>query len=518
MQDDILVMEGITKIYPNGFVANEGVTLSVRKGEIHALLGENGAGKTTLMNVLFGLQTPEKGQILLEGKKVEISNPLDAISHGIGMVHQHFKLVPSLSVAENIMLGVEPRKRLGIFDLKEAMRITKEIADKYNMPIDPQEKIMNLSVGNKQKVEILKVLVRGAKILVLDEPTAVLTPQETAVLFKELKMLRDDGRTIIFISHKLDEVMEICDRCTILQNGRLVGTDVIARTTPEKLSCLMVGRDVDLRFEKPAVEENPVKIQVQNLTCSSATGRKLVDDVSFTIRGGEILGIAAVEGNGQNEVAEMIAGLRTPGGGAINYEGCSTEGKTIRQLREMGLAHIPEDRNVYGTAGTCPVKENLISDRYYKPAFSKGFFLKSKEINGYTDQLIKEFLIKCDGREEDVGMLSGGNVQKVVVAREFTSGGKIVVANQPTRGVDIGAAEFIRKRLVDLSRKEKAAVLLISADLTELLTVSDKIMVMYGGKVTAYFPETAKLTDMQVGEYMLGLKKQTPKEVRCAIH
>lgn len=511
MPEEILLMDKITKVYPNGFVANKDVTLSINKGEIHALVGENGAGKSTLMKVLFGIEQPEEGKIYIKGKEVKINNPLEAIANGVGMVHQHFMLVPSLTVAENVVLGMEPKKN-GLFDFEEAVRITEEAVNKYNLKVSARAKVEDLPVGFKQKVEIIKALVRGAEILILDEPTAVLTPQETAELFVELKHLRDQGHTIVFISHKLNEIKELCDRLTVLRLGKSVGKAIVADVTEQEISKMMVGRDVVLKVEKTKAEPKETVLKVRDLRIASDTGRTIVDNVSFSVRKGEILGVAGVEGNGQSQISEAITGLLDFQDGSISVNGENVKGKTIRQIREMGVSHVSEDRMTYGVASTSGVKDNVISDRYYKKEFNKGLLMDKKKIEDLSDRLIKEFLIKCDDRDRAVKMLSGGNMQKVVVAREFSNNPKLVIANQPTRGIDVGATEFIRKRLVEL-RDEGTAVLLISADLNEVLELSDSLIVMNEGHIAAYIPDASSISDMELGEYMLGVKKQTPEEI-----
>lgn len=511
MPEEILLMDKITKVYPNGFVANKDVTLSINKGEIHALVGENGAGKSTLMKVLFGIEQPEEGKIYIKGKEVKINNPLEAIANGVGMVHQHFMLVPSLTVAENVVLGMEPKKN-GLFDFEEAVRITEEAVNKYNLKVSVRAKVEDLPVGFKQKVEIIKALVRGAEILILDEPTAVLTPQETAELFVELKNLRDQGHTIVFISHKLNEIKELCDRLTVLRLGKSVGKAIVADVTEQEISKMMVGRDVVLKVEKTKAEPKETVLKVRDLRIASDTGRTIVDNISFSVRKGEILGVAGVEGNGQSQISEAITGLLGFQSGSITVNGVDVKGKSIRQIREMGVSHVSEDRMTYGVAATSGVKDNVISDRYYKKEFNKGVLMDKKKIEDLSDRLIKEFLIKCDDRDRAVKMLSGGNMQKVVVAREFSNNPKLVIANQPTRGIDVGATEFIRKRLVEL-RDEGTAVLLISADLNEVLELSDSLIVMNEGHIAAYIPDASSISDMELGEYMLGVKKQTPEEI-----
>ena len=511
MPEEILLMDKITKVYPNGFVANKEVTFSVNKGEIHALMGENGAGKSTLMKILFGIEQAEEGHIYIKGQEVKIGNPLEAISYGVGMVHQHFMLVSSLTVAENVVLGMEPKKN-GVFDFEEAVRITQEAVDKYNLKVDPRAKVEDLPVGFKQKVEIIKALVRGAEILILDEPTAVLTPQETKELFVELKNLRDQGHTIVFIGHKLNEIKELCDRMTVLRLGKSVGKANISDVTEQEMSRMMVGRDVILKLEKTPAHPKEAVLKVKDLRIVADSGKTIVNDISFSVRKGEILGVAGVEGNGQSQISEAITGLLGYQNGTITVNDVDIKGKKIRQIRELGVSHVSEDRMTYGVAATSGVKDNVISDRYYKKEFNKGLLLDNKKINDLTDRLIKEFLIKCDDRDAAVKMLSGGNMQKVVVAREFSGNPKLVIANQPTRGIDVGATEFIRKRLVEL-RDEGAAILLISADLNEVLELSDSLIVMNEGKIAAYIPDASTIDDMELGEYMLGVKKQTPEEI-----
>lgn len=510
---EVLRMENITKIYSNGFMANRDVNLVIDEGEIHALVGENGAGKTTLMKILFGMENFQGGRILLDGKDANISSPLDAIAKGIGMVHQHFMQVPSLSVAENVTLGMEPAHGL-VFDKKEAARITQEISDKYQLKVNAKERIADMGVGLRQKVEILKALVRKCRILILDEPTAVLTPQETQELFVQLKAMKQDGIAIIFISHKLEEVMSLCDRVTVLRHGHTVGSDVITALNPAKISRMMVGRDVVLEIQKepPVPKENILK--VEDLYYENAEGVMVVNGVSFGIRSGEIVGIAGVEGNGQNQVAELIAGMIHPLSGTISICGKKSNGKSVRKIREMGLAYISEDRMVYGCAPNLPIRENIMADRVYTKQFRKfGVFLDTKKINQTIDGLIQEFEIACDDRSQPVRMLSGGNIQKVIVAREFTSGAKLILANQPTRGIDVGTTEMIRKTLVRKSRHDGVATLLVSSDLNEILEVSDRLLVMKNGKIVAHFPVAGKVTADELGEYMLGVRRMEPEEM-----
>lgn len=463
----VLQMNHIMKIYGNGVVANEDVSLELRKGEIHAMLGENGAGKSTLMKVLFGLEAPDQGEIILKGQPTTIKSPQDAISKGIGMVHQHFMLVPSLTVAENIILGVAPKKGLFI-DMDKAIKAAEDIAKEYNFDIDVRQKVEEIPVGIKQKVEILKALYRGAEILILDEPTAVLTPQETDELFIQLMKLREKGHTIIFISHKLDEIKKICDRATIMRNGRSMGTYEVKDISTQEMSRLMVGREVSLKFDKKEQHlTDDVFMRVRNLTVHNAQGVLKVDDLSFDLKGGEILGIAGVEGNGQSELIDTLTGLNKKYKGEIKIKGQDIANASIEDIREMKLAHIPEDRMTSGCAGTLSIMENMFSNQYKDKRFSGKFLLKRKAMEQRSDELIKEYMVKCKSRKQNVGMLSGGNIQKVIVAREFSTGPDIIIANQPTRGIDVGAAAFIRKRLLEF-RDAGCAVILISADLTEI--------------------------------------------------
>ena len=513
-EDYILKMEHITKVYPNGFIANKDISFSVRKGEIHALAGENGAGKTTLMKILFGIEEPEEGKIIYKGEEVKIKNPLHAIKTGIGMVHQHFMLVPSLTVAENMVLGIEPRK-LGLINFKEAVKNTREISEKFGLSIDPSARVADLQVGMKQRLEILKALYRGADVLILDEPTAVLTPQETIEIFKELKRLRNMGYTIIFISHKLNEIKELCDRVTIIRDGRLVAILDIAGTDEKEISRLMVGRDIETLQEKEPLPPGKKQLEVLHVNYKNDSGQTLLYDIGFSIRGGEVFGIAGIEGNGQNELCELITGIKKIQGGTICICGDKIEGKTIRMIRSQGLSHIPQDRMAYGVTAGGSVTENLIADRYYKSEYNKGIFQNFNVINKTAERLIGEFDIRCESREDQVKMLSGGNMQKVVLAREFSSNPKLIVANQPTRGIDVGAAELVHRKLLEL-RNNGTAVLLISADLQEIMDMSDRLIVVYNGEIAAYFGEAEPRNDVIIGEYMLGLKKMESSKIKDA--
>lgn len=515
--EDILVMKHITKIYGNGFAANKDVNFTVRKGEIHSLVGENGAGKTTLMKVLFGQETAEEGQIFIAGEESRIKNPLDALDYGIGMVHQHFMLVESLTVAENMVLGREPVKGLK-FDYQDAVNQAREVSKKYDLEVDPNALVRDLSVGYKQRVEILKMLLHGARILLLDEPTAVLTPQETKELFKQLKQLREQGFSIVFISHKLNEVKEICDRITVLRAGESVGTVNVSDVTELEISKMMVGRDVHIKIDKEPAKPGETVLRVSGVSHKNKFGLYALKDISFGVRSGEILGVAGVEGNGQSELANLLSGLLPVTEGEITVNGMSLKGKTVRQIREAGVSIVHEDRMAYGSSATQSIAENMVSDRFYQKDYVSGAILRLKKITGQTREWIREFQVKCDGYQADVRTLSGGNIQKVVAAREFSSAPRLLVASHPTRGIDVGASELIRKKMVALRDQKKTAILLFSADLAELLSGSDSIIVMYEGEIAAYFPDASRLNEEILGEYMLGLKKQDKEETGGVIH
>ncbi len=506
MAKDILRMEGITKIYPNGVMANRDVTFTVQEGEIHALMGENGAGKSTLMKILFGDEERTEGHIFFEGREISPRSSAETIDMGIGMVHQHFMLVDSLKVYENVILGMEPKK--GFMTSKSAaVSMVQETAEKYNLNVDPEAKVADISVGLKQKVEILKVLARGAKLLILDEPTAVLTPQETEELFEQLLLLKKSGHTIIFISHKIREVMQICDTITVLRAGRTVGSMPVANATEEEISRFMVGRDVVLKVDKKKAEFGEVLLDVKGLTCHNQEGRTLLDGVSFQLRRGQILGVAGVEGNGQNELAEAIFGFYKNLSGEIRFQGRNICGYNIRSIRESGISYIPEDRIKMGVASNVSIWENLIAHRMDSDEFRSGALLDYKKIHHFAAGAIEDFNILCKNDEQTAGMLSGGNMQKVVVAREFSDDPDLLIANQPTRGIDVGANEFIWKKIVE-HRDKGNGVMLISADLNEIMELSDSILVMCDGKAAAYFEDSSKIDEFELGKYMLGLKRQ----------
>lgn len=478
-----LQMRGITKRYP-GVIANNQIDLDVRAGEIHALLGENGAGKTTLMNILFGLARPDEGEILLDGQTVQIADPADAIARGIGMVHQHFMLIPVLTVAENILLGAETMANSIFLDRKEARRRILELGKRFGFEIDPDAKVETLSVGWQQRVEILKALYRDARILVLDEPTAVLTPQETVEVFAVLRRLAAEGHSIIFISHKLYEVLEIADRITVIRRGEVVGTRKPSETDEDDLAALMVGREVQLTVDRGTSHPAEPVLSVEDLSVKSDRGQEEVQGVSFNVRAGEILGIAGVAGNGQDELVEAITGLRRSSGGVISIAGEDITGWDVRERREYGLGYVPGDRQKYGLVLGFPISDNLVLTGYYNRPFARGVQRNDGAIEKWAQEKIEEFDIRTPSWSSAAGTLSGGNQQKVIVAREFSRDLKILVLDQPTRGLDVGSIEFIHKQAIQ-KRDAGTAILLVSAELDEILELSDRIAVMYRGKIVA---------------------------------
>ena len=528
LSKDILRMEGITKIYGNGILANENVDFTLREGEIHALMGENGAGKSTLMNILFGMQQPTSGKIFLNGEEVKIRNSSEALSMGIGMVHQHFMLVPSLTVTENLILGHAPTKGV-LIDLAKAKQIVRELSDKYHFNLDPDARVKDLSVGMKQQLEILKALYRGAKILILDEPTAVLTPQETEKLFEQLKLLRDNGHALVFISHKIREVIEICDRVTIMRGGRSMGVydvhgDPAMGTrdiTEDEISRLMVGRDAVLEISKAPAQPREVVLSVEKAFHVDSEGKVRVNDVSFAVRSGEILGIAGVEGNGQTELVAMLTGMLPLDAGDVRVSGDSIKGKDIRYIRENMLAYVPQDRLTYGVSAGQDILHNLIPFLTSDKNYTSHGVLKMRRLRRLADEVSRDFLVKCDSSGQLVSMLSGGNMQKVVVGRELSAKTRkqvpLVVADQPSRGIDIGATKFIHRKLLEM-RDQGTAILLISADLNEILELSDSVIVLYDGKISGYFQDTKELTEKELGQYMLGIKMQTPEQIKGVCH
>ena len=512
VSDIILEMSQITKIYDNGIVANRNVDFSLRAGEIHALVGENGAGKTTLMKILFGMERPSSGKIFLNGKELDMHSSKDAIANGIGMVHQHFMLVDSFTVAQNITLGIEPR-RGPLADIKKAVEFTNRLSEKYNLPIDATARVGNLSVGIKQKIEILKALARGARILILDEPTAVLTPQETDRLFDELLALSGQGHTIVFISHKIREVKKISKRVTIMRDSYCMGVFDTDSITEQEISQKIVGwNNTDTETAKTPKKKSSVKIKVRNLTIKGVGDVPVLDDVSFDVRGGTILGVVGVQGNGQVELVEMLTGSRTPDKGSIYINSSDISGFSMRQLRDSGCGFIPEDRLHQGVAVSVNIMENIISNQYSKPPFCRRGLLNKKMIDEFSDKCIAEYEIKCDGRATKISMLSGGNMQKVVAARECSTNPDVLIAEQPTRGVDVGAARAIHKKILSL-RDEGCAVLLISADLSEIMRICDSLIVMYEGRIVAFFEDVSVITEEELGLCMLGIERHSRERI-----
>jgi simple sugar transport system ATP-binding protein len=503
-------MKDIIKVYPNGVIANRDVNFSVNKGEIHALVGENGAGKSTLMKILYGLEQPTGGQIYLNQRPVKIHNSHHAIDLGIGMVHQNFMLVPSFTIAQNVVLGREPRRGRFI-DAPEAIRLTAALSKEYGLEVDPTAPVESTPVGMRQRVEILKTLYRGAELLILDEPTAVLTPQETDDLFAAVRRLVNQGKTVIFITHKLVEVKEISDRITVMRHGAVTGDVNTIDVTEEDIARMMVGREVFLQIDKPPLARGAAVANVQRLSYISETGQPLLRDVSFNVYGGEILGIAGVEGNGQTSLVEVLSGLKAAATGQVTINGQSILGHGARGVRQAGVAHIPEDRQTNGVALDASIADNLVVDRYFRPPFSRGgWMLSPAKIRDTAQELMQKFDIRASGYEAPIGSLSGGNMQKVILAREFSSDPALLIAAQPTRGVDIGASEFVRRQLVG-ERNNGKAVLLVSADLAEIMSLADRIAVMYKGQIVGIFANTPDLTEEELGLYMLGLKRQPPE-------
>ncbi|MDO4508694.1 MAG: ABC transporter ATP-binding protein [Lachnospiraceae bacterium] len=505
-------MLNITKRFP-GIVANDNITLQLKKGEIHALLGENGAGKSTLMSVLFGLYQPEEGEIRKDGKKVTINNPNDANDLGIGMVHQHFKLVECFSVLDNIVLGVETTKN-GLLKMDEAKKKVMELSKKYGLIVDPDALIEDISVGMQQRTEILKMLYRDNEILIFDEPTAVLTPQEIKELMQIMKNLAKEGKSILFISHKLAEIMEVADRCSVLRKGKYIGTVDIKDATPESLSSMMVGRDVNFKVEKSEAEPREEVLHIEKLNVMCDLHDKLgVKDVSFNVKAGEIVCIAGIDGNGQRELVYGITGLRKAVSGKILLEGKDVTNLSIRERNVSGISHIPEDRHKHGLVLDYSLEDNIVLQRYFEPEFSgKGplGFLKRKNIRKYAEKLIDEYDIRSgQGAITMARSMSGGNQQKAIIAREVDNESKLLVAVQPTRGLDVGAIENIHKQLVK-HRDAGNAVLLVSFELDEVMNVSDRILVMYEGEIVGEF-NPKNVTVEELGLYMAGAKRMEVK-------
>ncbi len=497
----------ITKKFP-GIIANDDITLQLKKGEIHALLGENGAGKSTLMSVLFGLYQPEEGEIFKDGKKVTINDPNDANDLGIGMVHQHFKLVECFTVLDNIILGVEPNKA-GFLKKDEARKKIVELSEKYGLYVDPDAKIEDITVGMQQRTEILKMLYRDNEILIFDEPTAVLTPQEIEELMQIMQNLKNEGKSILFISHKLNEIMEAADRCTVLRKGKYIGTVDIADTTPEALSAMMVGRNVNFHVAKDEAKPGEPVLEVKNLTVASRRhANDAVKNVSFTVHKGEIVCIAGIDGNGQTELAYGISGLEPVKSGQIILDGKDVTKSSIRFRNTHGIAHIPEDRHKHGLVLDYSLENNLVLQRYFEPEFtSPAGFLKKDSIRAYAEELIEKHDIRSSqGATSTARSMSGGNQQKAIVARETERKHDLLIAVQPTRGLDVGAIEGVHKKLIEL-RDQGKAVLLISLELDEVMDVPDRILVMYEGEIVGEL-DPKQTTVEELGLYMAGAKKE----------
>lgn len=504
MTDNNIVLQarGITKRFP-GVLANDKVDFDLRKGEIHVLLGENGAGKTTLMNILYGLYNQDEGEMFVHGKPVKVNNPNDSIALGIGMVHQHFMLVPVFTVAENVMLGDETTRN-GFLDRKTVSAKVKELSHQYSLDVDPDALVGQLPVGVQQRVEIVKTLYRDAQILILDEPTAVLTPQEAEELFVIMRGLTERGVSIIFITHKLKEVLAVSDRITVMRAGRVVGTVTPEEMNEAKLASMMVGREVILKVKKGEAKPKEEILKVEDLYVQDDRGLETVRGVSFEVRQGEILGIAGVQGNGQTQLAEALTGLRATKSGWVTLSGQDVTGKTPRPIIETGLAHIPEDRQRHGLVLGYSVADNMVLCNYYLPPFAKGMALQQEAVDANARKLIEEFDVRTPSPFVPTSKLSGGNQQKVIVARELSRDVKLLIASQPTRGLDVGSIEYIHKEII-LMRDRGIGVLLISAELDEIMALSDRIAVMYRGQIVATV-DSKTATREQLGLWMAGLQ------------
>jgi len=496
----VLEVRGITKKFP-GVLANDHVDFDLHQGEIHALLGENGAGKTTLVNVLYGLYHPDEGEIFRGDQPIVLHSPKDAISHGIGMVHQHFMLVPVFTVTENIMLGAETVKN-GILARREVSGQIRELSRQYGLDIDPDALVRDLPVGIQQRVEIVKTLYRNADILILDEPTAVLTPQEADDLIRIMRELTAKGVSIIFITHKLKEVLAIADRITVMRAGRVVGTTTPAETDEHRLAAMMVGREVILNVEKKPAEPGDEMLQVRQLHVVDQRGLEAVRGITFSVRAGEILGIAGVQGNGQTELVEALTGLRHTRSGQVTLNGHDVTGKSPRTIIETGMAHIPEDRQRHGLVLSYPIADNLILCTYYLPPFGVNGVLRNRAVDENARQLVQAFDVRTPSSYLAASKLSGGNQQKVIVARELSRPVHLLIANQPTRGLDVGSIEYIHRQIVDM-RDRGVAVLLVSAELDEIMSLADRIAVMYRGQIVAIV-DADQVSKAELGLLMAG--------------
>lgn len=505
-QSYAIEMLNITKRFP-GIIANDNITLKLKKGEIHALLGENGAGKSTLMSVLFGLYQPEEGIIKKDGKEVKINNPNDANDLGIGMVHQHFKLVECFSVLDNIIMGVEPVKN-GFLDKESAKKKVIELSEKYGLYVDPDAIIEDITVGMQQRTEILKMLYRDNEVLIFDEPTAVLTPQEISELMQIMKNLAAEGKSILFITHKLAEIMEVADRCTVIRKGKYIGTVDVKKSSPKEMSALMVGRDVNFHVEKKPQELKDVILSIENMSVASGSHKKdAVKNVSMKIRGGEIVCLAGIDGNGQSEFVYALTGLEPVKEGKITLCGKEIQNASIRERSLSGMSHIPEDRHKHGLVLDYSIEDNMILQTYFKPEFTSKFgFMKRNNIRKFAERLIEAYDVRSGQGPITISRsMSGGNQQKAIIAREIDKEPELLIAVQPTRGLDVGAIEFIHKQLV-AQRDAGKAVLLVSLELDEVMDVPDRILVMYEGEIVGEFdPKT--VTQEELGLYMAGAKR-----------
>lgn len=498
--ENVVEMVNITKVFP-GVKANDSVNFDLRKGEIHVLLGENGAGKTTLMNILYGLYQPDGGYINIKGKKVDIKSPSNAIALGIGMVHQHFMLVNNFSVTENIVLGTEPKKGLKV-DIRKAEQDVEKLSKQYGLKIDPKAIIEDISVGQQQRVEILKALYRGAEILILDEPTAVLTPQEIQELGAILKNLVKEGKSIILITHKLKEVMSMSNRVTIVRRGKYINTINTSETNIDSLAEMMVGRKVNLSVNKKVSTPGKVTLKVENLKALDHRNLPALKGVSFEVREGEVLGLAGVDGNGQSELIEAITGLIKPIDGKVTISGKDITGKSPKDVIEAGISHIPEDRHKRGLVLKYSLAENSVLGNHYKAPFAKGILMNYSKVREYSKRIIKEFDVRTPNEDVLASKLSGGNQQKMVVAREISKDPELIIAAQPTRGLDVGAIEYIHNRLVE-ERDKGRAILLVSLELDEVMALSDRIAVMYDGEIVGII-DGKDATEKKLGILMAG--------------
>ena len=501
----VIEMLNITKEFP-GIKANDNVTLQVKDGEIHALLGENGAGKSTLMSVLFGLYQPEEGKILIKGKEVNVKNPNVANEHGIGMVHQHFKLVHNFTVTENIILGLEPKKSFGRIDIETAAKKVAELSDRYGLSVDPHAKIEDITVGMQQRVEILKMLYRNAEILIFDEPTAVLTPQEIRELMRIMKELVKEGKSIILITHKLKEIKEVADRCSVLRRGKYIGTVDVESVSEEEMAEMMVGREVSFEVEKGPANPTDVVLKIENLNVLDSRKLPAVKNLNLEVKAGEVLCIAGIDGNGQSELIQAITGLKKIESGKILFEGTNIEHESIRNRTLLGIGHIPEDRHKHGLILDFSVEQNFVLQNYFQEPFSIKGIIQPEAVRSYSEKLIEMFDVRSgQGSITEARSMSGGNQQKAIIAREIDRSPKLLIAAQPTRGLDVGAIEYIHERLIE-ERDAGKAVLLMSLEMEEVLNVSDRIAVIYEGEIVGIL-NASETDENEIGLMMSGAKR-----------